>query len=133
MIGRILIVEDEAVLRKHLARLLVREGYEVATAASCAEALDQLGRGSFEAMLLDLMLPDGDGLDLLAGIGAQRPRRTIVMTACSAPERDVRARQLDVCRVLRKPLDLLQLIDAVRTVDGDPGSPSYPSSNFSSR
>jgi two-component system, NtrC family, response regulator PilR len=111
--SRILIVEDEAVLRKHLARLFVREGYEVATAGSCAEALDQLGQGSFEALLLDVMLPDGDGLDLLADLGEQQPRRTVLMTAFSTPEKEQRAQQLNVCRVLRKPLDLLQLVGTI--------------------
>lgn len=119
--GRILIVEDEAVLRKVLARLFVREGYEVATAGSRAEALDQLGRGPFEALLLDVTLPDGDGLDLLAELGEHQPRQTVVMTAFSTPENELRAHHLNVCHILRKPLDLLQLIGAVRVVDSERG------------
>ena len=106
-------------LRKHLARLFVREGYEVATAGSRAEALDQLGRGPFEALLLDVMLPDGDGLELLAELGEQQPRQTVVMTAFSTPENERRAHQLNVCHLLRKPLDLLQLIGAVGVVNGN--------------
>jgi DNA-binding response OmpR family regulator len=119
--GRIIIVEDEAILRKHLGRLFEREGYEVVTAGSRAEALVQLRHGPFGALLLDLMLPDGDGLDLLAELGVYRPLQTVVMTACSTPERELRARQLNVCRVLRKPLDLLQLIETVRRVAPRPG------------
>jgi DNA-binding response OmpR family regulator len=111
--GRILIVEDEMVLRKHLARAFAREGYEVATAGSCAEALDQLGRGRFEALLLDVTLPDGDGLDMLGDLGAPQPQRIVVMTAYSTPAKDLRARQLNVCHVLRKPVDLLQLVGAL--------------------
>lgn len=111
--GRVLIVEDEMVLRKHLARVFAREGYEVATAGSCAEALDHLGRGRFEALLLDVMLPDGDGLDMLGNLRAQQPQRIVVMTAYCTPEKDLRARQLNVCHVLRKPVDLLQLVGAL--------------------
>lgn len=118
---RILIVEDEVVLRKNLARLFVREGYEVVTVGSRAEALVTLRHGSFEALLLDLMLPDGDGLDLLVELGEHQPRQTVVMTACSTPERELRARQLNVCQVLRKPLDLLQLIVALRRGSAHPG------------
>jgi len=111
---RILIVEDEAVLRKNLARLFLREGYEVTTASSRAEALGELSRVRFETLLLDIRLPDGDGLELLAALGAwQRPPQTFVMTAISTPETETRAKGLHVQRLLRKPLDLTQLLGIV--------------------
>ena len=108
-----LIVDDEAVLRKHLARLLAQRGYDVATAGTCAEALSALARNPVEILLLDIELPDGDGLGLLAALDQQqRPRHTIVMTAC-APERVLGARRLNVRQVLHKPLDLEQLVEAL--------------------
>jgi len=109
------------VLRKSLARLFVREGYEVMAVGTCAEALSALRHESFEALLLDMMLPDGNGLDLLAELGEHRPCQTVAMTACSTPERELRARQLNVYQVLRKPLDLLQLIVALRGGSAHPG------------
>jgi DNA-binding response OmpR family regulator len=112
--GRILIVEDDVVLRKHLARLFTRADYAVTTAGSRAEALDEVGRTTFDALLLDINLPDGDGLDLVAELGQHRPGRTLVMTAFATAESEVRARELGVCPLLRKPLDLFQLTDAVR-------------------
>jgi two-component system, NtrC family, response regulator PilR len=115
MAGRLLIVEDEAVLRKHLGRLFEREGYEVVTAGSLAEAIERLAADRFDALLLDIMLPDGDGLDVLAALDpCQRPRRTMVMTAFSTPENEARAHDLSVDRLLRKPLDLPQLVRIVR-------------------
>ena len=112
---RILIVEDDAVLRKHLGRLFAREGYEVTTAASRADARIKLDRTSFEVLLLDVMLPDGDGLELLADVSVrQRPPQIVVMTAFATPEGELRARSLNVCRVLPKPLDLMELLRAVR-------------------
>jgi two-component system response regulator PilR (NtrC family) len=115
MVGRLLIVEDEAVLRKHLGRLLEREGYEVVSAASRAEAMERLAAERFDAVLLDIKLPDGDGLDVLAALAPdQRPHRTMVMTAFSTPENEARAHDLRVDRLLRKPLDLGQLVHAVR-------------------
>ena len=114
MLGRLLIVEDEAVLRKHIARLFVREGYEVTTASTCAEALGALAHAHFATVVLDVMLPDGNGLDLLAVLSRdERPARAVVMTAFSSPENEVRAQRLNVYCVLRKPLDLHQLVGAV--------------------
>lgn len=109
---RILIVEDEAVLRKNLARLLARAGHEVVTASSRIEAVGALSRSRFEMLLIDVQLPDGNGLDVVAGLnGGQRPLWTFVMT--SAPGYEARARVLDVQRLLRKPLDLAQLVNLV--------------------
>jgi two-component system response regulator PilR (NtrC family) len=120
MAGRLLIVEDEPVLRKHLGRLFEREGYQVVSAGSLAEALQRLQADHFDALLLDVMLPDGDGLDVLAALDpCQRPRRTMVMTAFSSPENEERAQRLQVDGVLRKPLDLFKLIHALRG-DGVP-------------
>jgi len=110
-----LIVEDGEVLRKHLARLFVREGYLVTTAGSRAEALGELARARFATLLLDIKLPDGDGLDLLAALDEERrPHHTVVMTAFSTVENETRAQQLGVSQVLPKPLDLKRLINAVR-------------------
>jgi two-component system response regulator PilR (NtrC family) len=118
MVGRLLIVEDEPVLRKHLGRLFEREGYEVVSAGSLAEAMDCLVGDRFDALLLDVKLPDGDGLDVLAALEpSRRPRRTMVMTAFSTPESEARARDLSVDRLLRKPLDLGQLLCAVHGDD----------------
>lgn len=112
---RLLIVEDDTVLRKHLARLFAREGYTVTTAASRAEALQKIAGARFEAMLLDVMLPDGDGLDLLASLtDVNRPARAVVMTAYTTPDNEARAARLDVDHLVRKPLDLHQILGAVR-------------------
>jgi DNA-binding NtrC family response regulator len=120
VVERILIVEDEAVLRKHLARLFVREGYDVRTAESCAAARGELRASRFETLLVDVALPDGSGLDLLAELGEwQRPRRTVVMTAFTGLEYEARAHRLNVCCLLRKPVDLAHLVSVVR---GNPPS-----------
>ena len=112
---RILIVEDDTVLRKHLARLFLREGYTVSTAANRAAALEQLAGAPFDVLLLDVKLPDGDGLDLLAELSAERrPGLAVAMSAFSTAEHERHAERLNVCRLVRKPLDLLQLLDTVR-------------------
>lgn len=111
---RILIVEDEPVLSKHLARLFLRVGCEVVVAGSCALALDELRGARFDSLLVDATLPDGSGLDLLAGLMEhQRPARSLLMSALTTPQLEERARSLRVERVLRKPLDLEELIEMV--------------------
>src|SRR5262249_11024464 len=107
--------EDEHVLRKHLVRLFVREGFEVDSAATRAEAAEKLAARGFGALLIDVCLPDGDGLDLLGELGMDhRPAVTIVMTAFSTPQNDARAADLGVQRVLRKPVDLCQVLAVMR-------------------
>ncbi|WP_323042732.1 response regulator [Gemmobacter sp.] len=67
---RILIVEDDDLLRDGLTVGLRLAGFSPDAVASCADARAALGPGSFQAMVLDVMLPDGSGLDLLASLRA---------------------------------------------------------------
>ena len=63
--GSILVVDDEAEIREGLELLLVSEGYEVATADTGKAGLAQLEERPFDLLLLDVSLPDYNGLDLL--------------------------------------------------------------------
>jgi len=66
--GTILIIDDEEIIREALDALLSGDGHTVKTAATAMEGLDKLQTGSFDAVLLDLMLPDRNGLDVLEDI-----------------------------------------------------------------
>jgi len=70
---RVLIVEDDATTAAMLAGLLRREGWEPAEAGDIATAWNQLRAGPFDILLLDLSLPDGDGIDLLQKIRRGAP------------------------------------------------------------
>jgi two-component system, NtrC family, response regulator PilR len=63
--GTILVVDDEEIMREILEALLTREGYTVRLASTAGEGLDIARKGSLDAALLDVMLPDGNGLDVL--------------------------------------------------------------------
>jgi DNA-binding NtrC family response regulator len=80
--GRILVVDDEADIRESLEYLLTREGYSVETAPSAAEGLRKAESGGYDLLLLDLMMPDRSGLDVLRDI-RQRDREmpVFVITA----------------------------------------------------
>src|SRR6202521_1846626 len=66
--GRILIIDDEAEIRESLETLLQLEGYTVAVAGSGREGLAQIGQRAFDVVLLDLALPDKNGMDVLSEI-----------------------------------------------------------------
>jgi DNA-binding NtrC family response regulator len=75
--GRVLVVDDEADIRESLEYLLAREGYSVDTAPNAAEGLRLAGSGDYDVILLDLMMPDRSGMDVLRDI-RQRDRETPV-------------------------------------------------------
>jgi two-component system, NtrC family, response regulator AtoC len=76
---RILVVDDEAPVRHGIAQVLSRQKYEVTTAADAAQALESLGNGPFGVILLDIRLPDMDGVELLRLLRKDFPETAIVM------------------------------------------------------
>jgi DNA-binding response OmpR family regulator len=106
---RVLIVEDEVRLRSYLAMSLEDARIKVEQAGSLAEARSLLARLHFDAVVLDVGLPDGDGLTLLERAPADR---ALIITANPDPGR---FETHGVRHHLTKPLDLLEF---VREVDG---------------
>jgi putative nucleotidyltransferase with HDIG domain len=76
---RILVVDDEAHVRAMMGAALEREGYDVQLAASGREALESLEHNSFDLVLTDIVMPDGNGLSLLERIRAMQPHLPVVM------------------------------------------------------
>jgi len=110
----LLIVEDEAVLAKNIERALAKLGHSVSVAATCAEAEHLFTELQPDLTLLDLRLPDGNGLDLVAHFRGQRPTASILMmTAHATVEDAVRAIKLGAVDYLQKPLHLDDLRHAV--------------------
>ena len=68
MAYRILIVDDEPALQSLVGEILAGDGYETETAGTCAQALERFRAAPADAVLLDVMLPDGDGFSLLPGL-----------------------------------------------------------------
>ena len=107
---RILLIEDEHALGTWLGRALERAGIFVEWVDSARMALAALGRGTHDAIVLDLGLPDRDGQDLMADI-RRRDRRipTLVLTARDALAEKVRAFQGGADDFLAKPFQLEEL------------------------
>src|SRR5919198_943207 len=92
--GSVLIIDDEAEIRESLETLLAMEGYDVETAATGQQGLNRIGQRTFDLILLDLALPDRNGLDILADLHDQDPELAVIMiTAYGTVENAVRAMQ----------------------------------------
>jgi DNA-binding NtrC family response regulator len=115
--GCVLIIDDEAEIRESLQTLLEFEGYEVETAANGAQGISKLGDRPFDLVLLDLALPDRNGLELLPEIRTLDPQVAVIMiTAYGTVEDAVRAMQSGAANFLQKPWDNEKLLADVRSV-----------------
>ncbi len=121
---RLLVVDDEPDLRTLYELTLVREGYDVESAATVEEAwtlLQQRGPEAYQLLITDMRLPDGTGLDLLRRIeAAGRGEKGIVITAYGSPENAVEALKAGAYDYLTKPVDLRQFRAVVASALGRP-------------
>jgi len=106
---RLLVVDDEPDLRTLYELTLLREGYEIDSAGSVAEALAHLQAAQYSAIITDMKLPDGSGLALLRWLEQSgRPEKAIVITAFGSAENAVEALKAGAFDYLTKPVDLRQ-------------------------
>jgi len=113
--GRILIIDDEAEIRESLETLLQLEGYTVVVAGTGREGLAEIGQRSFDVVLLDLALPDKNGMDVLSEIRLLHPQQAVIMiTAYGTVENAVRAMQFGATNFIQKPWDNEKLLADVR-------------------
>jgi DNA-binding NtrC family response regulator len=106
-VGRILLVDDEPVIRSELRRLLTRAGHHVSEADSVARAREDHELDAFDLVLTDLRLPGADGTAL---IGLAAPTPVIVMTSFATIRSAVDAMQLGAADYLAKPFDHDELL-----------------------
>ena len=107
--SHVLIVDDEPEIRESLAAILVDEGYTVTMAATAGEALELIRDADYDVVLLDIWLPDRDGLDTLTEIRQIEPARVpevIIISGHGTIEAAVRATKLGAYDFLEKPLSL---------------------------
>jgi DNA-binding NtrC family response regulator len=109
---RILVVEDETLIRWSIAETLGQEGHTVREAANAASAMKALedANEDIDVVLLDCRLPDSSDLGLLANVRRLQPRSAVVMmTAYGTPEMTEGALALGAYRVVDKPFDMRAL------------------------
>lgn len=116
----LLVVEDDRVFCDLLEELLSGEGWQVRVAFECASALEALAEETFQVVLIDLVLPGGDGWDIVRAARRHHPgSRVIVMSGAMGPE-DVGADAPQVEAFLAKPIDLDRLLAVIGALG--PGS-----------
>ncbi len=108
---RLLVIDDEESLAEFLRLLFEKEGYDVHTANSVAEARHQLGERTFDLVLCDILMPDGNGLELLKEIKAQSSGTAVIMmTAYASNKSAIEAMKLGAYNYISKPFDVEELV-----------------------
>ena len=107
---KMLIVDDESSMLDFLSLLFQGVGYEVTTARSVTEAHKQFERNAFDLVLCDILMPDGNGLDLLREIKASGGGPPVVMmTAYTSTKSAIEAMKLGAADYISKPFDVEEL------------------------
>jgi DNA-binding response OmpR family regulator len=116
MAFRILLVEDDARLAKMVSDYLAEAGFRVTHAATGADAEHRLRRETFDALVLDLMLPDTDGLDLCRRVRAGSAIPVLMLTARGDPLDRVVGLELGADDYLPKPFEPRELLARLRAI-----------------
>lgn len=114
--AHLLIVEDDPGIREPLAGFLRGKGYEVAEAGSAEDATPLLAGPDIDLVLLDVMLPGADGLELCRQIRARGGPRVIMLTALGEATDKVVGLEIGADDYVTKPFDLRELLARVRAV-----------------
>src|ERR1035441_250871 len=136
----VLILDDEPVIRDVLGSVLAKAGFVTREAASAAEGLERLAKESIDLLLLDLMLPDRPGLEVLAEVKARHPEvPVVVVTAYSSVESAISAmregafphppkpfRNEEVVHVVKQALEKRRLVAENRALKARPNTPPGP-------
>ena len=123
---RVLVIDDDPANLELVERRLEAADYEVALADCGRDGLALARRERFAAVLLDLRLPDLDGLDVLEALRALEPRLpVIIMTAHGAPALEEEARARGATNYMIKPLGRVAMLDALQAAldEAPPGGP----------
>jgi len=122
----ILIIEDERLFLTLARDGLENAGFAVQVAENAAQALQILEGGPVRAVILDVVMPELDGLGLLAGIRSKYPDTpVVVVSGRDAPRTEAEARRLGVVECLRKPLSVDEMVRIVRdAIPKETGQPA---------
>jgi two-component system response regulator MprA len=115
--GRVLVVDDEPDVREAIETALELEGHRIATAVDGLDALKSLGLGEFDAIVLDVLMPNLDGFEVCRRLRARGNRTPIlILTARDSEEDTIRGLDLGADDYLIKPFALGELLARVRAL-----------------
>ncbi len=114
---KLLIIEDDASLREIMQRALQNEGYVVETAPTYFDACDKIAGYSYDCIMLDIMLPDGNGLKLLEEIKrSDKEERVIIISARDSLDDKITGLDLGADDYLAKPFYMAELSARIKSV-----------------
>jgi CheY-like chemotaxis protein len=113
---KILLVDDDEVVRYSLCKILEADGFVVTTAANVSEALSHIDSTVFDVLLTDLHMPGaGDGLTVVSAMRHSNPKAvTMVLTAFPEMEAAARAILQQTDQILVKPIEVMALVEAIK-------------------
>ena len=133
MTQRILVVDDDGIIRQLVNRVLTGAGYAVDTAGDGIEALEKLKRKAFDLLLTDVWMPRMNGLELLAHLRNEPVRpKVVVMTADDTPETLLQAVREQAYQYVTKPVEVEALVKLIYEVLAAP-APTAPIEVLSAR
>jgi DNA-binding NtrC family response regulator len=114
MAEKVLIVDDDKAFLQILAERMQNRGMEVSTAESAAEALKMLEKESYDAVLLDLMMPEMGGIEALQVMRKKQPEvQVIFVTGHPSVSKGVEAIKLGAMDFIPKPVDMAELTEKI--------------------
>ena len=122
---KILIIDDSSYMRGKIRSLLKETGYEISEAGSGVQAFQSIASADFDIILLDIIMPEMDGLKVLSAVTTQKPDTpVIVITADIQESVRIQCLQLGARAVLHKPPRREDLINSIREhLSPDEGGP----------
>jgi two-component system, OmpR family, response regulator len=122
--ARLLVVDDEPQIREFIARALSAAGYAIDFSGSGPDGLRQAVAGDYDLVILDLVMPDMDGREILARLRRERPNQAVLVLSCLADvTTKVDCLELGAMDYLTKPFSLAELLARVRVRLRDGGHP----------
>ena len=120
---KILIVDDEEVIRKFLKIHLDKLGYEVMEAGDGVQAIEQLGKDDFDLLICDILMPKKDGWEVIREVKSNPKTKAIPVIVLTAKNEDsdmFKGYDLGVNYYMTKPFTKAQLIYGLKLMFGDP-------------
>ncbi len=110
----VLLVDDEPDFLEITAKRLARRGFDVRTATTCGGGMEAVAASPPDIVVLDVMLPDMDGIQCLREIKRQRPEQAVILlTGHASMEAGLKSMEYGACDYCLKPVELEELVDKI--------------------
>jgi DNA-binding NtrC family response regulator len=120
MSEKVLLVDDETDFLEVMAERMTARGLEVTTASSAHEALQKIEEETFDAVILDLRMPEVDGLETLKIIKTKQPESQVILLTGQATVQDgIAAMKLGAMDLVEKPADMSVLLEKIHSAQAN--------------